>query len=148
MQLEAAPDVVPRVLEREVDVAAEPDAQAGIELRPLPPETRGRMDRAVAEEKVRDAAGAERRLNRFDPSELQRKTVAGLDFPSFAIEACQILLGELRDQRRVVPLAEEARAVLFFRATRHRDSAQIERTVQQIELGAIKRSVELIPVRE
>src|SRR6185503_5880849 len=116
MQLEPASDVVPCVLEREIDVAGETDANARVELRPLPPETRRGMDRADAHEAIRDSARTKRRLNRLDPSELQRKAISGLDLPALTIETAEILFRELRDQRRVVPFAVEPRSIFLFLA--------------------------------
>src|SRR5688500_8022642 len=98
MQLVSAADVVARVLDGDVEAALQTDADAAVELRPLPPHARGGLNERIADEAVGEAACAKGRLNRLDPAQVQRKPVAGLGLPALALQSRDILLRELRDE--------------------------------------------------
>src|SRR5437016_4602459 len=63
MDLPRRADVVPGPFDGQVDVFGETDADAGVDLGPVPPDARGRILSAVAFESVVQLAPAHGRLN-------------------------------------------------------------------------------------
>src|SRR3954452_13900257 len=115
-------DVVSRALDGEVDVFCETDADAGVDLGPVPPDARGRILRAVPFEAVVQLAPPHGRLNALQKSfAADRRTrrpvelVPELSLGSAPVHARDGLIGELGGRSQAPPLGGEARAgPLFF----------------------------------
>ena len=103
-----------RVLDREVGVVDEADAQSGVDLRPRPPDARRRIEQWVASKSIRDSTDSHRRLHRLQRTERRVDFVARLHLVSLTLQAGHGLLRELCDRCQPVPLAVETAAVLFF----------------------------------
>src|SRR3954452_2346787 len=135
-------DVVSRALDGEVDVFCETNADARVDLGPVPPDARRRILRAVSFEAVVQLAPAHGRLNALQKSfAADRRTsrpvelVPKLSLGSAPVHAGDSLIGELDRRSQAPPLRVYARAGFFLFIAANR-KALIERTFEQVEIDA------------
>ena len=139
---------MPGVLDRDVGVLREADADADVDLCPRPPDAGRGIEIGVAAKAIRDAADPHRGLDRLHKrlasdvrTERHVQLVARFEFVALPLETGHRLLCELCDRRQVVPLAVHASAVLFLGAPVPRH-ASVRGAAQEKNVAAIKRAVE------
>src|SRR3954451_7027478 len=97
-------DVVSRALDGEVDVFCETDADAGVDLRPVPPDARRRILRAVSFEAVVQLAPPHGRLNALQRAGRDIEFVSELSLRTTAMHAGDALARELNRRSQAPPL--------------------------------------------
>src|SRR3954447_19606448 len=96
-------DVVSRTLDGEVDVFREADADAGIDLGPVPPDARRRILRAVSFEAVVQLTPADGRLKAQQRTGRDVEFVSELSLRAAAVHASDALAGELNRRSQALP---------------------------------------------
>src|SRR4051794_1758761 len=139
MDLLRRADVVPRAFNRQIDVSREADADAGIDLRPVPPDARRRILRAVSFETVVQFAPADGRLDAQQRTGRDVEFVSELPLRTAAMHAGDALAGELNGRSQALPLRVDAGARLFFFLATDRKTF-VERPFEQVEVDAVKRA--------
>src|SRR5258708_7876480 len=109
-------DVVARALDGQIDVFGEADADAGVDLGPVPPDARRRILSTVAFESVVQLAPAHGRLNALQKrfaadrgTARQVEFVAESGFGTAAVHARHGLAGELDGRSQALPLRVDTR---------------------------------------
>src|SRR3954447_9478373 len=132
-------DVVSRTLDGEVDVFRETDADARVDLGPVPPDARRRILRAVSFETVVQLAPPHGWLNALQRAGRDIEFVSELSLRTTAMHAGDGLVCELDGGSQALPLGVDARAgLLFFIATDRK--TLVERPFEQVEINAVERS--------